>query len=330
MKCGGVVLRVGVTIGACFLLLVSPRGQATAPPPDAAVAAMVSEVSKDRLAETATALASIRTRFSPTSGCRVAGTSIYNFLSRLGIAVEYETFKYNSPRVPAAVAGRNVVATLPGTAVPERLLVVGAHYDSFSNDEFRVAPGADDNASGVAAVLEMARVLARHRFAVTIRFIAFDAEELGVFGSEHAAGLARSRREKIAAMLNLDMVGFTAGGRRQLALVPDRGNQWLADRFIQTASRYGLGLDIVKRVNVTWDRSDQASFWAAGYPAMAVVENEPDSNPHYHRSSDTPDTLDLDFLTTITRATLATVATLASGEWLPAAGRATSPPSERR
>ena len=330
MKRGGIVFRAGVTLGACCLLLVSPHGQATTPPPDAAVAELVSEVSKDRLGETVTALASVGTRYSPTSSCRVAGTSIYNFLSRLGIAVEYETFRYNSPRVAVPVAGRNVVATLPGTAVPERLLILGAHYDSFSRDEFHLAPGADDNASGVAAVLEIARVLARHRFALTIRFIAFDAEELGLFGSEHAAALARSRHESVTAMLNVDMVGFGDGGKRPLALVPNRGDQWLAGQFIEAASRYGVGIRVVKRAGVKWAKSDQASFWAAGYPAMAIIENEPDNNPHYHHSSDTPDTLNLDFLTAVTRATLATVVTLASGEQLPAEDQATSPRKEKR
>ena len=323
MKRGGILCRAVVTAGACCLLVVSPHGQATAPPPDAAVARMVSEVSRDRLEEVVKALASIPTRFSPTSGCRVAGTSIYNFLSRMGIAVEYETFRYSSPRVAASVPGRNVVATLPGTAVPERVLILGAHYDSTSKDEFHVAPGADDNASGVAAILEIARVLATHRFSLTIRVIAFDAEELGTFGSEHAAQLAKSRQEKVAAMLNLDMVGFSDGGKRPLALAPDREDQWLAEEFMQAASRYGVGIRLVRRASVRFARSDHASFWAAGYPALDIVEDQPDNNPHYHHSSDTPNTLDFDFLTAVTRATLATVATLASGEHVPAQRQAT-------
>lgn len=270
---------------------------------------MVADVSQDRLAETIAALAGIPSRFSPTSGCRLAGTSIYNFLSRLGLAVEYETFKFNSPRI-ALGAGRNVVATLPGTAVPERVLVIGAHYDSFSTNEFRVAPGADDNASGTAALLEIARVLSRHRFALTIRFIAFDAEELGFYGSERAAGAAKQRREAIAGMLNLDMVGFSDSGRRALAVVSGRDDQWLADRFVLATERFGIPIHVVKRVNAKWARSDQTSFWAAGYPAIDIVEDEPDKNPHLHHPSDTPDTLDMDFLTAVTRATLATLAEL--------------------
>ena len=211
-----------------------------------------------------------------------------------------------------------MVATLPGTTAPDRLLVLGAHYDSFAQDEFKSAPGADDNASGVAAVMEIARILSRHRFALTIRFIAFDAEELGSLGSEHAAELARSRHERIVAMLNLDMVGFAGKGNGRLALAPSREDQWLADRFTEVGGRYGVGIPVVRRVYVRLARSDQWSFWRAGYPAIAISEDDPDNNPHYHHVSDTPDTLNLEFLTAVTRATLATVATLASGEQLPA------------
>jgi hypothetical protein len=320
----GIGFRVGIAAFTCVLLLVSPRGQSGTPQPDAAVEAMVSQVSTDRLVETTTALAGIPTRFSPTSGCATAGAAIYSFLSRLGIAVEYESFRYNSARVPVATAGRNVVASLPGTAVPERVLVLGAHYDSFSNNQFKVAPGADDNASGVAALLEIARILSRRRFALTIRFVAFDAEELGTFGSEHAAGLAKRRLETIAAMLNLDMIGYSAGGNRTLAIVHDRNSRPIARLFVQAASRYRAGVETVERMNVKWARSsDHASFWAAGYPALSIIENNPDNNPHYHHTSDTPDTLDFAFLTAVTRATLAAAATLAGGEQAPAEPPAT-------
>jgi len=302
---------VAIVLGVCCLALASLRGQASSPPWDAAVTQMVTEVEKDRLAETVAALVNIGSRFSPTTGARLAGTSIYNFLSRLGLAVEYETFRYNSPRVAGGGTGRNVVATIAGTALPERVVIVGAHYDSFSNDEFHVAPGADDNASGTAALLEIARVMSRRRFSLAIRFIAFDTEELGMFGSERAASLARHRRDSVVAMLNLDMVGFTNAGKRALAVVPDRGNQWLANRFVEATSRYGVLLRVVKRVNARWARSDNMSFWAAGYPALDITEEEPDSNPHIHHTSDTADTLDLDFLTAVTRATLATLAGLA-------------------
>jgi hypothetical protein len=302
---------VGVALSVCCLSLASPDGQEALSPPDAAVATMIAEVAKDRLAETTAGLASVRTRFSPTSGCRAAGTSIYNFLSRLGLAVEYDIFRYNSPRVAGGGEGRNVVATLPGTADSERMVIVGAHYDSFSTDEFRAAPGADDNASGTAAVLEIARVLSRHRFSRTIKFVAFDAEELGLFGSEHLAEAAKSRRDVIVAVLNLDMVGSSHGKKGALAVVPDRADQWLADRFIQDASRFGIPIHVVKRVNARWARSDQLSFLAAGYSALAISEDAPDDSPHYHHPGDTADTLDMDFLTAVTRATLATLATLA-------------------
>ena len=314
------VFWFGVVLSVDCLSLASPFGQEAPAPPDAAVGQMVADVAKDRLAETTAGLASVRTRFSPTSGCHAAGTSIYNYLSRLGLAVEYDVFRYTSPRVVGGGEGRNVVATLPGIGGSEGILLVGAHYDSFSTNEFRTAPGADDNASGTAAVLEIARILSQHRFTRTIRFVAFDAEEMGTFGSEHLAAAAKSRRDAIVAMLNLDMVGFKRGKKSALAVVPERADEWLADRFIQEANRYGIPIRVVKRVNARWARSNQLSFRAAGYPALAVSEDTPDDNPHYHHPSDTADTLDMDFLTAATRATLATLATLAGPQ----------PPPERR
>ncbi len=307
----GLVAYLLVLVAAICAGGSSPRPQDLAGEQNALVGQMVSEVSIDRLSQTIGEFAKVPTRFSPTSGCRLAGTSIYNYFSRLPLAVDYDAFRYSSFRAGPMPSGRNVVATVRGIESPDRMVVVGAHYDSTSNEPWRLAPGADDNASGTAAVLEIARIVSSRRFNLTIELVAFDAEELGSFGSEHLAALAKADGRTIVAVLNLDMIGYDDHGRRGLAVVPDRKSEWLADRLIDAARRYGVPTKIVKRVNVRWARSDQTNFQSSGFAAVHVSEDMPDENPYYHTKRDTPDTLDMKFVADVTRAALATVAGLA-------------------
>src|SRR5512133_1116825 len=111
-----VVCRVGVALGFWCLALVSAGGQAALPAPDPAIVQMVAEVSKQRLSETVSTLASVPSRYTGTPGCQTAGTAIYDHLSRLGVGVEYDAFTYHTRQLPGG-AGRNVVATIAGTAV---------------------------------------------------------------------------------------------------------------------------------------------------------------------------------------------------------------------
>jgi hypothetical protein len=118
------------------------------------------------------------------------------------------------PRIPNPVTMTNVVATLPGDDPGDRrIFIVGGHYDSIASFPQDIlnpkapAPGANDDASGVAVVLECARLLSRYHFPATLRFIAFEGEEQGLFGSSHAAAAARKNGDDIAGMLDNDIVG---------------------------------------------------------------------------------------------------------------------------
>jgi len=202
------------------------------------------------------------------------------------------------------------VATLPGRTSPDQIVVVGAHYDSTSNDATHLAPGADDNASGTAVVLELARVLGRYSFDFTIKFVAFSAEEWGLYGSKHFAQDARGAGQKIVAAVNLDMIAYADRLPEDLDLIVNAQSEWLANAFVSAAGAYAP-LPTLKVVNASFTRSDHAPFWDQGYSAVCGIEDANPSNPNYHKPVDTFSTLNMEFATSVTRASLATIAALA-------------------
>lgn len=234
----------------------------------------------------------------------------------IGFEVREET--YESSDGPAT----NLVVDIPGKSADE-VIVLGAHYDTVAN-----TPGADDNASAVAVLLEVSRLLKDMTPRRTIRFISFACEEspymsLGSMGSQHHARQARQRGEKIA-MLCLEMVGYFRHEPGSQAvpdsipkflhrLFPKRGNflaaignlsswqlSWAFRRGFKKASRLSLfSLCLPEKIQEI-RRSDNSSFWDAGYPALMLTDTSFLRNPNYHQPSDTPDTLDYDAMTEVT------------------------------
>lgn len=178
----------------------------------------------------------------------------------------------------------NVVAVLRGWYEPETIIVVGGHYDSISSGSS--APGADDNASGTALVLEAARVLGGHRFDCTLVFVAFGGEELGLFGSEAWAAAAAARGDQVAAMINADMVGYLApGDTPDLDVITDNASAWLRDLAGDVGAAYVPDLAVIDGVLPGGATSDHASFWAHGYHAVQLWEDD-DHSPYLHTASD--------------------------------------------
>ena len=285
-----------------------PRARAAGPAPNPLISQLVGRVSKAALTATISNLQNFQTRYASTSACEQSGAYLFDAFARLGLETEYETFKFNNNRNTS----RNIVATLRGTTAPDREVVVGAHYDSYSDRASTLAPGADDNASGAAAVLEIARVLAAPgvAFDYTIKFVCFSAEEWGLDGSAHFAQAARSRGANILGALTMDMIAWPNGPARTMDLVVNRNSEWLADRFASAALGYE-GLPTRKVVDNSWKYSDQSSFWDTGTSALCGIENEDSDNPFYHRTTDTLSTLNMDYGAGLTRAAAAAVAELA-------------------
>jgi hypothetical protein len=283
--------------------------------PNPKVVQMAGTVSQAGMTMTIQRLQDFRTRRATTADLEAAGEYIFEYFQRCGIAVEYDpfTFLYQGASYPT----RNIVATIPGKTIPEQIVIVGAHYDSTSNDAFNLAPGADDNASGSAAVMEMARIMGQYEFDRTVRFICFSAEELGLFGSRHYAQQAAQKRETIQGMIDLDMIGYTAKVPEDLDLITNSSSDWLANLFVSCTGTYTT-LPIVKSIRPSVTGSDHSSFWDQGYSAVMGIEANPLTNPFYHRTTDTLATLNMDFAAAVTRAALATAATLALPVGMPA------------
>lgn len=224
---------------------------------------------------------------------------------------------------------RNVVGELNGTGTPDRIYVVGGHYDHLNGDR----PGGDDNASGTAGVLEAARVLSRYRFESTIRFLGFNAEEDGLAGSkDYVANQVVPSGEKIAGMINLDMIlrpGSDVEPDNVIdveveALFEHEPSVAWARAFQQAAADFVPSLVVNDTVIDTESTSDNDSFRNAGFPAILVIENSlPDfweANAYYHTFEDASDrlandpnspsgvTYDYAFATDVVRAVVALVA----------------------
>ena len=197
-------------------------------------------------------------------------------------------------------------------------ILIGAHYDAIPG-----TPGADDNATGVAVLLELARAFATEPLSYPVRFVAFDMEEYGLLGSQAYATDLKQQQQPLRLMLSLEMLGYcnsAPGSQRYPAglqyFYPNRGNfialignlSAIPDlirltRRIRKAGTPSEWLPVPnKGLMVRQTRlSDHSPFWDRGYRAMMVTDTAFMRNPHYHQPTDTIETLDLDFLSGVCR-----------------------------
>jgi beta-phosphoglucomutase-like phosphatase (HAD superfamily) len=279
---------------------------------DPAIASLLAKVDKGRLAETVGALAGFGTRWSYSPHIdRVAEWVHDRFVASgypAGAATRYQSFA-----MPGSSPQRNVLCG-PADGSTGFVLVC-CHYDSVSDAPATTAPGADDDASGVAAVLEIARLLKGVHLTRGVMFAVFGGEEQGLFGSSACAEVAAAESWPIDLVVNLDMIAYTSHvGPPRIVVEYDQGNKHpgndaAAKTFgllmAQAAGDYTL-LE-VEHTDI-WN-SDYIPFEEKGYPCIGVYDA--DENPHYHKSSDTPDHIDNDRLAEVTKLVLATVLQIA-------------------
>jgi len=193
-------------------------------------------------------------------------------------------------------------------------ILIGAHYDTVPG-----TPGADDNATGVAVLLELARMFATQPIKYPLRLVAFDMEEYGLVGSADYAAKLKQEKQHLRLMIALEMLGYCDATPNSQnypppleRFYPNRGDfialignlRTLPDlinlsRSIRKSGTPSEWLPVPNRGLIVRDtrRSDHAPFWDAGYPAIMVTDTANMRNPHYHKPSDTIATLNLDFLT---------------------------------
>lgn len=183
----------------------------------------------------------------------------------LGFEPKIEPFDCSGP------ACANLIAEIPGRQEPEVLWILGAHFDSTNGEnDAEPAPGAVDNVSGVAIVLQVLAALRDFDFAQTIRFVLFDAEETGLVGSAHHARGAASRNEAIAVMLNVDVAGWRFGEVNLVFANSDAPSWPFLERMNHIPDRYPCGTGMLGVPVAAIDTADMASFWDVGYAGLMV------------------------------------------------------------
>ncbi|UCH78092.1 MAG: M20/M25/M40 family metallo-hydrolase [Candidatus Coatesbacteria bacterium] len=209
----------------------------------------------------------------------------------------------------------NVVGERRGLTAPEEIVIIGGHYDSYSNEIPSLAPGAEDNASGTACAMAAARAFGKMGFRRTVRYVAFGYEEGGLKGSRAYADYCAKQGEKIVAVLNADMVSYDEenGRRDDLTVGTGTNGFWLYQYLNAVGGLYRNRL-IYDRAD--WSVSDDAPFDDVGYAAIGVIEGEVGRGgileyPYYHTTEDTLDKLQPAFGARCARDLAATLAHLA-------------------
>jgi hypothetical protein len=250
------------------------------PTADAVVQAMVDSVSGDTINAHVQRLEDFVNRYSGGDSVLAARDWIKARFVSYGIdSVAFQQFD--------SLYGENVIAVKPGVGHPDKHVIIGGHYDSINLD-VAIAPGADDNASGTACVLECARVLGRYDFDYTIIFIAFCGEEQGLLGSEAYAARARANGDDIVAMVNADMIGYLweADPFTDIDIISNVHSQWLRDLLMDVAGLYVPELDAVDGLLPGGATSDHASFWRHGFDAVMFWEDTDHWSPFRHTDGD--------------------------------------------
>ena len=208
--------------------------------------------------------------------------------------------------------GRNVYGVQLGTVYPNKEYIICAHYDDMPSGA--TAPGADDNASGTAAVIEAARIFTQYQSKYTIIYALWDEEEQGLIGSAYYAQQAATAGDSIMGVINMDMIAWDSDNDSVGEIhIRNFGNSVaLKDLMLQVNTNYSIGV-IPSVINPGTTASDQASFWNNGYGALLLIEEYygGDFNGYYHTTNDRIIHFNQPYFHKMSRLTLGTVATLA-------------------
>lgn len=340
-----------------------PRIAAMGDEAQGALRALRNATSAERIASTIRAFPAPRNRLHSPDAMRAMDALLEDGFRSAGWKTHLQPYTFTDvagwsdhggfgPTRYARLAGANVVAIRPGRG--PRALVVAAHHDTI-----RDSPGADDNGAGVAALLELARVIPDEDLDATIVLAAVDMEELGFFGSRHLVSTL-SASYQIDAAIVYETMGYTARApgtqllpagigpiyARQVRAMRERGMRGDWTCVIHRKREEPVAADLAQALRALdgeahllrdpndlpvlgpllrrtvpfvrdFARSDHVSFWRAGAPAILVTDTANFRNPHYHRPTDTPDTLDHSRIADIVAATVHVLLERAGGKRRP-------------
>jgi hypothetical protein len=222
-------------------------------------------------------LQSVSTRYYNTADKDLVADYLADKLTGYGYTVTFDAF--NSGGTPC----RNIVATKTGTTYPDEYVVVGGHYDSISQNPATLAPGAEDNGSGTASVMEIARISAARDFERTVQFVLFDSEEQGLYGSQHFVSEAVSAGRDIIAAITMDMVSYY-DSHYAVRIEGETPWEWLMTIM---ESNTDIHTDISNQKDYNSWGSDHVPFQQAGIPAFLAIDYDYGSYPGYHQTNDT-------------------------------------------
>ena len=268
---------------------------------DDVIVAMMNQVNVDLIQNFHADLLRFGPRYTGTITCTLAGNFLFETFEHMGLDVVFEDWRIDGFR------SRNIVATLPGSDPSSTaIFIVCAHYDTVQG-----SPGADDDASGVAAVLALADIMHQYSFNHTIRFIAFSGEEVGTYGSFFHARNSYDRGDNIVAVLNLDMIGYanTSEGGRVLRFYPPERSVWVAQFAAAIAQNYHSMVDLIIETRPNYIGSDAQPFVDYGYDAVWIAH--PDGYPWGHSPNDTADHINWSYQHKVTKLMLGILAEFA-------------------
>jgi len=276
----------------------------------------------------------IRHRTTGASHLQFIRDTLLNILSQYGMQTRMHDVPFGSN-----YTGKNIVGRKTGLVNNNKTYIVSGHYDTVDD-----SPGADDNGSSIAGMLEIARIITQFDLRNSVQFIGFDLEEAGLEGSIEYVQSGIMPDEKIACLINMDMIGYytevpnTQTVPNGFSLVfPDLYAELVANEFrgnfiLSTANNYSNQINLlfdtlaaqyvpsllVGPIEVPGNgelipdsrRSDHAAFWDAGYMALHISDGAETRNPNYHSPTDVIDSVNYTFMGNVTKAVLATVISL--------------------
>ncbi len=285
---------------------------------------MQTDISREKIRRHLEEIVGDRYPFSSRTKIEFAQDYIHHEFQSYGLATEENSFVFQGETFA------NVIANHSGEK--NSVFILGALFDAVEN-----SPGADDNASGIALLLEIARILSQEKFLNSLRFAAFNLEEFGMIGSSQHVRKIREEKQKIIGMISLEMVGYidsTPGAQKLpealrgrypssgdfIGLVSNGKSKKMLQAFYERM-RELPNLPVQKLV-VPFNGwlfpatrlSDHSPFWDAGYPALLVTDTSFFRNPHYHLPTDTIDTLNLDFMQRVAEGIVLAIRTYLSEE----------------
>ncbi len=217
----------------------------------------------------------IASRHKNYPGNNIAAQYLREKLESYGLTTYEQSF---------SATGKNIYAVKTGSDYPTQKYIICGHFDSMPNGA--TAPGADDNASGTAIVLEAARILKDISTKYTIIFALWDEEEQGLIGSKAYADSAWRNTEDILGVLNFDMIAYDGNGDNLVEVHTRASSLTLSNKMIDINSNYNIGL-VTSVVNPGLTASDHSPFWTRNYQAILLIENYfGDFNPRYHTTGD--------------------------------------------